>query len=157
MVSLTLSKVHDVLSIEQNQEGVKLVSKTSLTNSNLIIQIDRGILTSASFQTVQIGNQTHLLEETLSAINHSCEPNVHIDTTSMQIRQIRDIRTGDEVTFFYPSTEWTMHRPFKCTCNSPGCLGYIAGASKMRSLFEKNVSRFNDHIVRKFREVQPSI
>lgn len=157
MVHLALSRIQNLLAIQRSHEGVKLVSKANLIDNNVVIQIDRGVLTEASFQTVQIGSHAHLLEEALSAMNHSCTPNVHIDTTKMQIRQIRNIRIGDEITFFYPSTEWLMQRPFECKCNSPECLGTIAGASKIRGLFEKNASRFNHHIAETFKELQPSI
>lgn len=43
----------------------------------------------------------------------------------------RDLKEGDELTFFYPSTEWEMDQPFECACGEEGCRGRIEGAGKM--------------------------
>jgi hypothetical protein len=44
---------------------------------------------------------------------------------------LRAIRKGDELFYFYPSTEWEMAEPFQCLCGSPNCLGRIAGAAHL--------------------------
>jgi hypothetical protein len=41
------------------------------------------------------------------------------------------LRIGEELTFFYPSTEWDMDQGFSCFCGSKACLGYISGAKHM--------------------------
>ena len=43
----------------------------------------------------------------------------------------RGLAPGDELTFFYPSTEWAMAQTFRCTCGSPACKGLIGGAKDM--------------------------
>ncbi|KAM3555798.1 hypothetical protein MY1884_005397 [Beauveria asiatica] len=43
------------------------------------------------------------------------------------------LQPGDELTFFYPSTEWEMAQPFQCLCGTPTCRGTIDGAKKMTS------------------------
>jgi hypothetical protein len=43
----------------------------------------------------------------------------------------RDLKQGDELTFWYPSTEWKMAQPFECGCGEQGCKGTISGASDM--------------------------
>jgi hypothetical protein len=47
------------------------------------------------------------------------------------MQAIRDIRSGDDITFFYPSTEWHMQQPFACACGRPECVGMISGADSM--------------------------
>lgn len=86
-----------------------------------------------SRMTVQVSDQEHieLRPESLSFINHSCDPNVHFDVVRSVIVACRPIAAGDEVTFFYPSTEWKMATPFDCTCPSVRCAGRISGASQM--------------------------
>jgi SET domain-containing protein len=37
-------------------------------------------------------------------INHSCDPNVAFDTTAFKLVALKDIKAGDELVFFYPST-----------------------------------------------------
>lgn len=86
-----------------------------------------------SYLTVQIGIKKHitLLPQYLQYINHSCNPNVFFNTTTMELTALQPIHPGDEFTFFYPSTEWDMAQPFQCLCNQPGCLGMISGASSI--------------------------
>jgi len=64
-------------------------------------------------------------------MNHSCAPAVVIDVTRQAVIANRDLAPGDELTFFYPSTEWEMARPFECCCGEPECLGWITGAKEL--------------------------
>ncbi len=81
--------------------------------------------------TVQIDRDSHIVLDPvfLQYINHHCNPNVMFDCRTMELRALRAIEPGDELTFFYPSTEWSMDEPFACHCGSPLCLGQIRGAA----------------------------
>jgi hypothetical protein len=91
----------------------------------------RQVLSEPSYLTVQVGIDKHILlyPEHLQYINHSCNPNVFFDTHTMKIVALKPIAEGDEMTFFYPSTEWNMAQPFTCLCGSSNCLGEIKGAA----------------------------
>lgn len=41
------------------------------------------------------------------------------------------LREGDELSFFYPSSEWDMAQPFDCLCKQAECHGTISGAKNM--------------------------
>jgi hypothetical protein len=86
-----------------------------------------------TYLTVQTGVDRHITlhPEFLQYINHSCEPNVFFDTNSMQLICIKPLQPGDELSFFYPSTEWKMAQPFVCNCGSAECLQLINGASHL--------------------------
>ena len=69
---------------------------------------------------------------------------------AFEVRVARDrpLTAGDELTFFYPSTEWDMAQPFTCSCGAPDgrCKGWIAGASRLGK--EKLQGYWlNEHIV----------
>lgn len=83
-----------------------------------------------NYLTIQVDDYKHieLLPTYLECTNHSCDPNCFFDTTNWQFIALRRIEAGEELTFFYPSTEWEMDRPFECGCGSPLCLGTIRGA-----------------------------
>ncbi len=83
--------------------------------------------------TVQCSDDEHgnLLPVELRYINHSCQPNVVFDVDANVVRAIRPIAAGEEFTFFYPSTEWSMDEPFDCNCGAAVCLGRITGASQL--------------------------
>ncbi len=78
--------------------------------------------------TVQISRDRHVEVKELASMNHSCNPNTILDTTRMLVFAARDIAAGEELTFFYPSTEWEMSAPFICLCGSPNCIHVVAGA-----------------------------
>ena len=83
-----------------------------------------------TYLSVQVdeGKHIHLSPEFLQYINHSCEPNIFFNVSKEEIIAIKDIDENEELTFFYPSTEWSMAQPFECFCKAPGCLGKIQGA-----------------------------
>ena len=87
----------------------------------------------ASYLTVQIGPGQHILlrPDFLECINHSCAPNVHFDMERFALVALRPLAAGEELTYFYPSTEWSMVQPFPCACGATECLGTIAGASQL--------------------------
>ena len=87
----------------------------------------------ATYLTVQTGIEKHItLEpEFLQYINHSCAPNVFFDTTAMELICLQPLQPGQELTFFYPSTEWDMSQPFVCNCKTPECLQLINGAAHL--------------------------
>jgi hypothetical protein len=84
-----------------------------------------------TYLTVQVGLRKHitLQPEFLQYINHSCDPNVFFDTTTMQLVALKPLKPEEEMTFFYPSTEWKMIQTFQCYCGSSHCLGEIKGAA----------------------------
>jgi hypothetical protein len=78
--------------------------------------------------TVQIARDRHTHVGKLAALNHSCSPNVILDTERMLMIACRDIEKGEELSFFYPATEWEMQAPFICLCGSSNCIHVVAGA-----------------------------
>lgn len=104
-----------------------------------------------NYLTIQIGDSRHieLLPTWLKYTNHSCDPNAFFDTTRKELVCIKPIQPGDEITFFYPSSEWEMDRTFDCHCKSPLCLGHIAGAKNLTKQ-QRSHYRFTDYIRSKF-------
>ncbi|KAG5944781.1 hypothetical protein E4U59_006874 [Claviceps monticola] len=92
------------------------------------------VVEKPTYATVQMGVNRHLnLNSDLVYINHSCEPSLIFDTASLNILAgPKGLQPGDELTFFYPSTEWSMAQPFTCLCNRPSCRGTISGAKDMK-------------------------
>lgn len=111
-----------------------LVAGVSFAAGDDICKFSAGIIQSfATNLTVQTGAERHitLVPEFLQYINHSCFPTVFFNTTSMELVCLKPMQPGDELTFFYPSTEWKMAQPFVCNCGNPECLQLINGASQL--------------------------
>ncbi|MEQ1692565.1 MAG: SET domain-containing protein-lysine N-methyltransferase [Gemmatimonas sp.] len=82
---------------------------------------------------MQLDADTHLRPAPafLECVNHSCAPNVAFDMAQLALVALTDLRAGDELVYFYPSTEWQMAQPFDCACGAPDCLGVIDGAARL--------------------------
>ncbi|OJD31439.1 galactose-proton symport [Diplodia corticola] len=134
----------------------KAVSNVSLPPNAVFARITLATPAPAPvYTTVQRGADAHVeLNSDLRYVNHSCEPNLVFDMDAMEVRvgSERGLQAGDELTFFYPSTEWVMDRGFECACGSAACLGLVEGAKGMdeRTLGRYWVSRH----VRELRERQ---
>lgn len=111
----------------------------SFKNSTFVKYVDR--------YTVQISEKEHVIDPILSWINHSNDPNVFIDTVKMEVRAIKEIGPSDLITFFYPSTEWSMRESFNVANEENVLLKNITGAADLNEI---SLSRFeiNEHILR---------
>jgi hypothetical protein len=103
--------------------------------------------------TLQLDEDRHILlsPEPLWYTNHSCAPNVFFDTEAMEVVILTPVAPGDELRFFYPSTEWSMAEPFVCACGSPDCLGRINGAADLPDAVLERY-RLTPYVARKWRE-----
>src|SRR6476469_3308872 len=88
--------------------GSRLITTESIAAGAIVQRIENPEpLSRPTFRTVQISEDTHVDGlGALAYLNHSCAPNTVVDTERMEVRALRDIRAGEELTLFYPSTEW---------------------------------------------------
>jgi hypothetical protein len=130
----TMVSKHGFADIMQNTNtGEKSLHATSFFDAGEVISDFAAERThdTPNYLTVQTGDDQHIIlkPEFLQYINHSCNPNVFFDTSSMQLVALKEIQPGDEFLFFYPSTEWNMAQPFDCFCGTSQCLHRIQGAA----------------------------
>lgn len=123
-------------------------SKVSLPAGSVFSRISIATPGKKAYTSVQTGEDTHIeLNSDLVFCNHSCDPSLVFDMSKMEVRVVdgRDLKEGDALTFFYPSSEWLMDQPFDCLCKTSSCCGRIAGA---RDMDEKVLRRYwlNPHI-----------
>jgi hypothetical protein len=119
----------ETLAIRTENKFRSLVTKQAYKKGEIICEIPtEKVVDTANRYTVQIGRDRHTEVGKLSALNHSCDPNVILDTENLQMVARRDIEQGEELSFFYPSTEWEMDAPFICLCGASNCIHVVAGA-----------------------------
>ncbi|MBC7741337.1 MAG: SET domain-containing protein-lysine N-methyltransferase [Bdellovibrionaceae bacterium] len=63
-------------------------------------------------------------------INHSCEPNCGIKAL-FKVVAMRDINSGEQITWDYEMTEKNLHWKMKCKCGNKNCRGVIGNYSNM--------------------------
>ncbi len=119
----------DVIAIHTENKVRSLVARQDFKRGEVVYQIPAEKISDKPNRfTVQMDRNLHTEVGKLSALNHSCDPNVILDMEKMVVVACRDIKAGDELSFFYPSTEWEMAAPFICLCGSSSCIHVVAGA-----------------------------
>ncbi|GAB7339435.1 hypothetical protein MBLNU457_6066t1 [Dothideomycetes sp. NU457] len=147
--ALETNNLTSLVTYNSSPAGLSITSSISLPAGSLFSPITTSTPASAKrWSTVQTGRDTHIeLNSALLYMNHSCNPSLEVDVKEMVVRVARgrDLNKGDELTFFYPSTEWDFAGPFRCLCAEEGCLGEVKGA---RFIEKEQVDRwwFNEHI-----------
>ncbi|RKO93896.1 hypothetical protein BDK51DRAFT_18365, partial [Blyttiomyces helicus] len=110
----------------------KLVTLTPVAKGGVVAKIEGQTKAAKRWSSVQVSADEHIeLNSDLIFMNHSCNPSVFIDVKQMEIIATRDLNSGDEITFFYPSTEWEMSQPFECWCGGEKCLKKVSGAKDL--------------------------
>jgi hypothetical protein len=92
----------------------KLVAERDFEKDSVIADLTGLTPGPKRYSSVQISAKEHVeLNSDLLYLNHSCDPSTYLDVTKKAIVALRDLKTGDELTFFYPSTEWDMGKQEK--------------------------------------------
>jgi SET domain-containing protein len=137
---LALDEVRQGSAIEvRNNASYKGVfAREDIKKGSVILYLKGTVSTQPSKYTIQLGNQRHLnapaarnskdaFDYCWEYLNHHCEPNSYLNATELTFRALRDIASGEEITFNYLTTESEMAKPFDCTCGSPNCFGFVQG------------------------------
>lgn len=118
----------DTVTVRQVRAGRGLFALAAARAGACILELDGEILPVPSVFSLQVGEHEHLHphRDALAAesvercrwrfLNHSCDPNCWIDGRALRAR--RAIAPGDELTFDYNCTEWSMDSPFDCACGA---------------------------------------
>ncbi len=121
--------VMEALAIRTENKFRSLVTKQAYKKGEAMCSIpSENIMDKPNRFTVQIAKDKHTHVGKLAALNHSCNPNVILDTERMIMIACRDIEKDEELSFFYPATEWEMQAPFICLCGAASCIHVVAGA-----------------------------
>lgn len=119
----------ETLAIKTENKFRTLVTKQAYKKGEVICAMPTENITDKPNRfTVQIARDKHTHVGKLAALNHSCSPNVILDTDKLQVVACKDIEKGEDLYFFYPSTEWEMDAPFICLCGASNCIHVVAGA-----------------------------
>lgn len=112
-----------------------VVARRNIAAGALVMRLDGPLVDKPGRYTVQVGIDQHVDAEMHPAhgdrfplwrfLNHSCAPTARV--VGRTLRAIAAIKKGDEVTFDYDATEWSMAAPFDCLCGATTCRGTIRG------------------------------
>lgn len=107
------------------------IADARILQGALILSFERNFIPYPTHTTLRVDEHLHQLSLDPKAaenfINHSCEPNAYIEWGQLQLRALRDIEEGEEVTYNYFTSDWDGEDVFECRCSAPTCKKYING------------------------------
>jgi len=101
-------------------------------------------------RSLQLNKDKYLLSgvvpEPGDMLNHSCDPNCGAIGTS-SVCAMREIETGEELTFDYAMTDASKYDEFTCACKKVNCRNKITGEDwKIKNLQKKYFNYFSSYI-----------
>jgi len=123
-----LQHVTSNATVRDTPTGRGLFANAVASVGEAILELDGEILSTPSVFSVQVGEREHLHPNraALAAddsersrwrfLNHSCDPNCWMDGRTLRAR--RAIAAGEQLTFDYNCTEWSMDTSFDCACGA---------------------------------------
>ena len=124
-----MTSTMETLVIKTENKFRSLITKQAYKKGEVICEIPtEKVVNKPNRYTVQIDRNRHTNVGKLAALNHSCDPNVILDTEHLLMYASKDIEKDEELSFFYPATEWEMDAPFICLCGASNCIHVVAGA-----------------------------
>jgi SET domain-containing protein len=78
-------------------------------------------------------------------VNHSCDPNcaLYFENDGLVLRAIKDIASGEELSFDYGTIMFSEPTEFKCECGSPICRGIIGNYHTLPEVLQKQYQSAN--------------
>lgn len=122
---------NEAIQLVQTSKGKGLRAKKKILEREYILSFERNFVNYSNNKTLRIDENLHQISTDQEAIenfvNHSCNANAYIDFDSLTLRAIRDIKTGEEITYNYFTTDWDKEDVFDCLCGANKCYKKISG------------------------------
>jgi hypothetical protein len=120
----------DKLEVRKHGDDRGLFAREPLAAGEPLVRFEGELVPTPSRFSLQVGMGLHLRgspEQPEALLNHACEPNARFDFSTLTLVALRELATGEEVTFNYLTSEWDIAVPFQCRCGAAGCFGLIRG------------------------------
>jgi len=79
------------------------------------------------------------------SLNHSCNPNCYVNFKELTLVALKDIQSGQELTFDYNTSEYDLMDQgcfFTCLCGSRNCIGEVKGFRYLSVGHKKKIEPF---------------
>lgn len=142
----------DLVAILVRDHHRRLVALRDIPRGTHLFRITGREIASPTKYSVQVSATLHLDQDCARDefelvrkyfwryLDHACEPTTMI--RDRDVIAVRDIVTGEGVTFHYCTTEYDMATPFACLCGSPRCMGTIRGARHLTSAQRRRLAKW---------------
>lgn len=112
----------------QDSGNKAIKSRVAFDSRICIAKVSGQALSERRLHTMQMSSRIHLYDPWFCGLlSHSCNPNVFLDITYLELWSIQAIAPGTWLTRDYASTEEVLLRQFPCQCGELNCRGWITG------------------------------
>jgi hypothetical protein len=121
------------LELRRNGDDAGVFTRAPVEAGEILMALAHVFAVRQERHTIQLEEHLHQAGtgEIDDFLNHSCAPSTRLDFERLHLVALRPLVAGEELTFNYLTSEWTMAAPFACRCGAAGCLGRIAGFSRL--------------------------
>lgn len=118
---------YQVVQVRQGY-GMGIRTRVAFDRRRCIARVSGHALSERRLHTLQVSSRIHLYDPWFAGLlSHSCNPNVFLDITYLELWSVQDIAAGTLLTMDYASTEDILFRQFACQCGELNCRGWITG------------------------------
>lgn len=138
-----MQNLHKYLLVEKIEEKGKGVFTTKPIKKHTLVVVGKpiGVSKVRTDMSFQVAWDKHvLLDDPAERLNHSCNPNLGIRPNEFggyNFIARRDIKKGEELTWCYPTSEYTSIAVKECFCKSPNCQKEIKGWESLKEKMRK--------------------
>jgi hypothetical protein len=125
----TRATASDSLELRWDGDDASVFARTAISAGEVLIGLAHVFVTERERHTIQVDATRHqaFTDEIDDYVNHSCEPNCHLDISRLEVVALREIAPGEELRHNYLTFEWEMASPFACHCGTASCVGLVRG------------------------------
>lgn len=111
-----LIKKNDKYLIKKSETNMfGLFATKNYQEGEIVLRLKGEIVKKSTKTSIRIGNEQHIEDKYGAFVNHCCKE--HGPTTKVEeckLIAIKNIKTGEEITFDYTRTERNLNNPFIC-------------------------------------------
>lgn len=123
--------ISNTVIITATHNGKGVIASRDIPEGDTILIFERHYVSASTNKTLHINDELYQLSRNSEAaenfINHSCEPNAYVDFQTIDLKALRNIHAGEEVTYDYCTSDWDNEDIFDCNCGSNVCRKRISG------------------------------
>ncbi|WP_339533170.1 SET domain-containing protein-lysine N-methyltransferase [Pseudomonas mucidolens] len=112
----------------RNGRSTGIKAKVAFDKRMSIAKVSGHVVGERRQHTLQMSSHIYLYDPWFSGLlRHSCDPNVFLDITELELWTTQAIHPGTLLTMDYASTENVLYQQFECHCGADNCRGWITG------------------------------
>lgn len=140
------------VTVHHRRDGAGLYTRRPVGRGQVLLPLAGAVRPHPTRYSIQVGVDRHLAPAgdgdadadgacLWRFLNHGCLPTARVDVVAGAVVAARDLAPGEEVTFDYHTTEWSLASPFRCACPEARCYGTVRGFAHLPPAHQRRLLR----------------